>query len=157
MTNDTAVVQGMIELIVKDVFDTMVNCPLEISSSCAPMEGARVTAFLGIGGKKKYTVMLECGEPLACKAAGAMLMDNFPEWSDSVQDALSEIANMIAGNVKSKLPEHLQLSLSLPTVVRGCNYSCSTTRMKVRQEVSFNCEGLPLTVRIIEEEGMLDA
>ncbi len=152
MTAEAVSAQGLLEPIVKDVFDTMVNCPIA-PAPYAPVEGARVTAFVGIGGQKKYTVLLECAEPLACKAAGAMLMDTYPEWSDSVQDALSEITNMIAGNVKSKLPEHLGLSLSLPTVVRGSSYECRTPKMKIMQEAGFDCGGAPLTVRIVEEEG----
>ena len=151
MSGDVVAVSGLLEPIVKEVFDTMVNCPIA-PAPYAAIEGARVTAFVGIGGQKKYTVLLECAEPLACKAAGTMLMDNFPAWSDGVQDALSEITNMIAGNVKSKLPEHLGLSLSLPTVVRGSSYECSTPKMKILQEAGFSCDGAPLTVKIVEEE-----
>ena len=152
MSPEIAAGQGLLEPIVKDVFETMVNCPIA-PAPYAAIEGARVTAFVGIGGQKKYTVLLECAEPLAYRAASSMLMDSFPDWSDSVQDALSEIANMIAGNVKSKLPEHLGLSLSLPTVVRGSNYECRTPKMKILQEAGFDCSGAPLTVRIVEEEG----
>jgi len=151
MSAEITAAPGLLEPIVKDVFDTMVNCPIT-AGAYAPIAGARVTAFVGIGGEKKYTVLLECSEPLACSAAGSMLAESFPEWSDGVQDALSEIANMIAGNVKSKLPEHLHLSLSLPTVVRGSSYECRTPKMRILQEAGFDCSGLPLTVRIVEEE-----
>lgn len=138
--------------IVSDVFETMVNCPIAPAAAFKAVEGARVTAFVGIGGAKKYTVLLECGEPLACRAAGAMLSDSFPEWSDGVQDAFSEIANMVAGNVKSRLPEPQGLSLSLPTVVRGSSYECRTPHMKILEEAAFDCGGEPLTARIVEEE-----
>lgn len=151
MSSEAAVSQGLLEPIVKDVFETMVNCSIA-PARYAPVEGMRVTAFVGIGGGKKYTVLLECGEALACRAAGCMLSDSFPEWSDGVQDALSEISNMIAGNVKSKLPEHQGLSLSLPTVVRGSSYECRTPKMRILQEAGFECGGEPLAVRIVEEE-----
>lgn len=151
MSPDIAV-KDILTPIVQDVFATMVNCPAEPAAAPAPIEGARVTAFVGIAGSRRYTVLLECGEPLACKAAGAMLMDEFPAWSDGVQDAVSEIANMVAGNVKSKLPDAPSLSLSLPTVVRGSSYECRTPRMTVLGEAGFVCAGLPLAVHIVEEE-----
>ena len=137
--------------IVTEVFGTMVNYPAT-PAPAAEIIGSRVTAFIGIGNGKKYTVLLECGEALACKAAGAMLMDTYAEWSDGVQDALAEITNMIAGNVKSKLPEPQGLSLSLPTVVRGSNYECRTPHMKILEEAGFDCAGSPMTLRIVEEE-----
>ena len=52
------------------------------------------------------------------RATEAMLQERPPEINGNVVDAIGELANIIAGGAKAKL-EHLDLSVSLPSVITG--------------------------------------
>ncbi|MGC8727958.1 MAG: chemotaxis protein CheX [Elusimicrobiales bacterium] len=141
-----------IEDIVKEVFATMLSSDIEVCEDDIKEKGVGVSVFLGIAGKRKYIVLIESEESFALKAAGSMLMEEITEWSDAVGDAFSEIANMISGNIKSRLPEHLDLSLSLPAVIKGKDYAYSTPRMKEVCSVCFKAFGdKKMRVKLIEE------
>lgn len=144
-------ISSYIESIVCDVFMTMLTT--EIKKIDGSFSGnVEVSVFLGIAGKRKYIVLIEAEEDFALKSASCMLMEEINEWSDAVSDAFGEIANMIAGNIKSKLPSELELSLSLPAVVRGKNYTYSTPKMKEITSVIFEAfGGKKMAVKIFEE------
>ena len=61
-------------------------------------------------------------------------------------DAIYELANIIAGNIKSLLPEPCQLSL--PTVHLGNEWAPSVDGTDRVSELAFECEGHPLLVTV---------
>ncbi len=141
------------EEIIKEVFSSMLSQEVSVTNEDeTPQKEVSVTVFLGIGGLKKYAVIFETDEKFACSAASAMLGEEIKEWSDSVQDAIAEIANMISGNIKSKLPEHLNLSLSIPAVIKGSDYKYMSPGMKLAVTMTLKAfsDG-HMTVKIIEE------
>lgn len=150
--NEVIDITKSIEDIVKEVFTTMLSTDIEKSEDDIKEKGVGVSVFLGIAGKRKYIVLIESEEAFAVKAAGSMLMEDINEWSDAVSDAFGEIANMISGNIKSKLPQSLELSLSLPAVIKGTDYTYSTPRMKNVASVCFKAFGdKKMRVKLIEE------
>src|SRR5690606_30092256 len=69
-------------------------------------------------GKAVGVVAINLSEPLAIKAASAMLMTDLRDVNTDVIDAIGELANMVAGAAKAELEEY-ELSVSLPSVVTG--------------------------------------
>jgi chemotaxis protein CheX len=107
------------------VFDTMLHCKLErgspyLKNGTQPQH--QVSAIIGLSGKAQGTVVLGLSREAALGAAEAMLQERPPEINGDVTDAVGELVNIIAGGAKAKL-EHLQLSMSLPTVITGKGHS----------------------------------
>jgi CheY-specific phosphatase CheX len=75
----------------------------------APVQGAEITepwdsAVAWIGGSWTGNVRICCSPGLAAVAGKAMLPDNEGDPSDAMQqDVMRELANMVAGNLKSLL------------------------------------------------------
>jgi CheY-specific phosphatase CheX len=140
-----------VEEILKDVFSTMINLPLETAPGAPPVAQPSATAIIGLIGKPGKLVVLRACERLACRIAGGMLMAEYAAWSDEVRDAFSELANMTAGNIKAKCFTGDGFSLSLPTVIFGGDYTMSSARMRTVLEMSLASGGGILRVTVAEE------
>ena len=137
--------------ILKEIFSTMINLPLEPALGVPPATHPSATAIIGLIGKPGKLVVLRAGEGLACAIAGGMLMADYPAWSDEVRDAFSELANMTAGNIKAKCFPDSGFSLSLPTVLFGGDYTVSSARMRTVLEMSMAGTAGILRVKVAEE------
>jgi chemotaxis protein CheX len=108
-----------------------------------------VLALLGLAGAWVGTGSISCSADMACRIASQMLMAEYPSINDEVLDAMAEVANMVIGNVKTKLEETLgTMNLSTPTVIYGRNFE--TRRVGSREWVSvpFRCEGGIVNVQV---------
>lgn len=137
--------------ILKDVFASMVNLPLADAPEGAAVAGQAATAIVGLIGKPGRIAVLKAGERLARGMAGGMLMADYPAWNDEVRDAFAEIANMTAGNIKARCFADLGLSLSLPTVLFGSDYSMSSARLRPVAEYRGASGGEIIQVTVAEE------
>jgi chemotaxis protein CheX len=81
-----------------------------------------VSGVIGLSGRAVGSVVLSLSAELAKRAASHMLMTEIDEINDDVTDAVGELANMVAGAAKAQL-EDLEMSVSLPNVITGTNYS----------------------------------
>jgi chemotaxis protein CheX len=81
-----------------------------------------VSGVIGLSGRAVGSVVLSLSAELAKRAASHMLMTEIDEINDDVTDAVGELANMVAGAAKAQL-EELEMSVSLPNVITGTNYS----------------------------------
>jgi len=105
-------------------FDTMLQCTLKRGDPFAKDHHHpenEVSGIIGLSGKAQGIVVLGLNREAALSATEAMLLERPPEINGDVTDAVGELANIIAGGAKAKL-EHLQLSVSLPTVITGKSY-----------------------------------
>ncbi len=83
----------------------------------------RVVALIGLAGDYNGTGMMSCSPALACRLSSRMLMADLQMVDSDVLGAISEISNLIFGNVKTMLEEQVGLlGLSIPTVVFGRNF-----------------------------------
>ena len=108
-----------------------------------------VLALLGLAGAWVGTGSISCSAEMACRIASQMLMAEYGAINDEVLDAVAEVANMVIGNIKTKLEETLgSMALSTPTVVYGRNFE--TRRVGSREWVSvpFRCEDGTVNVQI---------
>jgi chemotaxis protein CheX len=117
-----------------------------------------VLALVGLAGAWVGTGSLSCSAEIACHLASQMLMTECPSINDDVLDAMAEVANMVVGNVKTKLEETLgPLALSTPTVVYGRHFE--TRRVGSREWVSvpFPCHGGCISVQVCLAEAQQNA
>jgi chemotaxis protein CheX len=142
----------------EEVFATMLGMEIQAGppyteeDPTAPDKTAEsdgVVALIGMAGSWIGTGMLTCTPEFACQAAGAMLMAEFRAVDTEVLDAMAEISNMIFGNVKTVLEEHLgPLGLSIPTVIYGKNFSTRSVGQKMWTVVPISAGTFSMEVRI---------
>lgn len=114
---------------VDNVFATMLDLQvsrmkpkLSKAGAAAPPNGAWLTSLVGFSGQATGAVALRFPVPTALAVAGRMLGTELTEVNDETIDAISELANMVAGAAKAKFDINPPPSLSLPTVVHGSDY-----------------------------------
>ncbi|MCF6150488.1 MAG: hypothetical protein E3K37_17810 [Candidatus Kuenenia sp.] len=87
-----------------------------------------VVCMISFTGKYHGIVSLFCSKELALQIASNMLMEEQSTLTTEVKDAVGEILNMIAGNVKTKIAEKYgETYLSIPLVIAGEDISVSVT------------------------------
>ncbi len=112
---------------VEEIFDTMVglgdllHIPVQIDSVTNFKDC--ISSLVGLAGACNGLVSLHMPSNLAFRATGNMLGMEVAELNDDVNDAMGEIANMIAGSFKMHLSKSgLDINLSTPSVVHGKEY-----------------------------------
>lgn len=121
---------AVMEDIVKDIpdatetlFRTMIAMDLKYNSSFLADEThikSDVSGFVSFMGKYHGTIGTFCSKKFSLKIASSMLMEEITEVTTEVIDTISEVSNMIAGNVKTKITENYgEMGLSVPIVMLG--------------------------------------
>lgn len=128
---------------VDNVFGTMLNvrpkrCGVKVSTD--QPNGPCVTSLVGLSGRVSGVVALRFPPTTALQLAGRLLGSDQGEMNDEVADAISELANMVAGSAKAKFNFDPPLELGLPTVVDGAGYKVRYPSRSVWLEVSFASE-----------------
>jgi chemotaxis protein CheX len=137
--------------IVTDIWSSMLGFSVRSRNGPAEMNGSRyLSASVQISGGWDGTVLVSCAEVLARKVAAVMFDSEESATSDDeMRDALGEVANMTAGNVKALVDGYCRLSL--PMVAEGRELSISIPGSRVVSGVTFDCSGDPLTVEVYEK------
>jgi chemotaxis protein CheX len=82
-----------------------------------------MTAIVGISGSRRGSFQIRISSSAARTIASAMLGgEHIDENDGSIDDALGEICNMIAGGWKNSILVFSGCTMSPPTVVSGQNY-----------------------------------
>jgi len=135
--------------IVVSVFQTMLQ--LEMAPSETPWSSSSdaLTAAIYFAGTWKGAVLLECTLPQAFEFTHRLMSIDPPaSINDDVRDALGELANMLAGNLKSVLPHGI--GLSMPSVVEGKDYSLRVCGGNLIDRMPFDGVLGPVCVTLIE-------
>jgi chemotaxis protein CheX len=106
-----------------------------------------VTSIVHIEGAWQGAVILRCSQALAATLTAEMLGGESAPTFDDIRDALGELTNMVAGNLKAMLPA--PSSISLPTVVLGSDYEVDVPGASVVARVSFVSDGHPVVVMLV--------
>jgi len=136
----------------REVFETMLNLPLEIEPSVMrnviePETFQGVVALVGVAGSWTGTGHMSCTPEFAQKLAGALLMSEYESVNEDVLDAVAEVANMIIGNVKTIFEESLgPLGLTVPTVIYGRNYHTRSAGVKNWVLVRLRSDGYSMDI-----------
>jgi chemotaxis protein CheX len=133
--------------IVWQVWTAYLHIAPEMQTAAEPMaDTADVTASIGLAGAWNGLAVLRCGLPGAGVMTGAMLdIEAAAAGPDDCADALGELVNILAGNVKSLLPQPSHLSLPQVVVGRAKIVWPGTTPLHTLQ-VTVNGEPTALTI-----------
>lgn len=139
-----------IEQICQMIWDSLFGLALEAAPEPDLSGDATVTSFVHIDGAWQGVVMVQCTMDFASQLTKSMFDDDSdgPVGEADLRDALGEVANMVAGNVKALLPE--PCSISLPAVALGTDDTVSVPRTALVTTVPFTCDGEPLVITLLE-------
>lgn len=136
--------------VVQSVFATMMN--LEVTRSEAPWTHApnTITSAVLFVGEWRGGTLVECEGWQACQFAVHFMGVDLPAAiDDDVRDVMGELANMVAGNLKSLLPHGVDLSI--PSVVEGTDYAMHVCRgANAMERMTFSSPVGDFRVTLIE-------
>ncbi|MGA3040123.1 MAG: chemotaxis protein CheX [Bryobacteraceae bacterium] len=135
--------------IVESVFLTMMD--LEVNPSETPWThaGDAITSAVHFVGDWRGAVLVECYACQACQfAVRFMGIDPPAAVDDDVRDVMGELANMVAGNLKSLLPRGV--NLSMPSVVEGSDYTVRVCGISAVERMPFSSAAGAFCVTVIE-------
>jgi chemotaxis protein CheX len=112
-------------------------------------EASTVVGRVRITGAWRGEVLLECSEELAKKVARAMFgLDSEEPTPDEVRDALGEITNVTAGNLKSLVRGDCHLAM--PHASDRVPDPAAISKHVPISHQAFDCEGARFVVAILE-------
>ncbi len=82
-----------------------------------------ISSVIGLTGEAQGAIILSLKKDLAFKLSEILAQTAPTEMDENVTDAVGELINIIAGNVKRDLEKMFRLVISLPTIVQGKNHS----------------------------------
>jgi chemotaxis protein CheX len=124
--------------IVVEVFRTMLNLEVEPQKNSELTTSGWVTAAVHLAGEWKGVILFQIRPELACALCARLTqVDSPPSFDDNVRDAMGELVNMIAGNLKSVLSSGVVLSM--PMVVEGSDYALRICGGDLTTVVRFSC------------------
>ncbi len=142
---------------VNELFTTMLGCAPERGRVGLVKPGGPsddLTAVIGLSGPVRGTVALSFPDSTARAMVGRLTGLPEADLSDSLGDGLAELVNIVAGGAKAKLNTGggTVTDLSLPTVVRGQNYSVEGLTQTTWLDVPFASELGAFTLRVTFEQ-----
>jgi chemotaxis protein CheX len=78
-----------------------------------------ISGVIGLTGEARGAVVISMKDNLAMKLTGILTGKVHQVLYDDVVDAVGELINIIAGNVKQELEDTFRLVISLPTIITG--------------------------------------
>lgn len=140
---------------VYDLFTTMLNSKAErktvgIAKTANPRD---IMALIGISGRVRGMVALAFPVSTALAMVNKLLGTDIKYIDDTVSDAIAEMVNIVAGGAKARMnvDNEKPLDLSLPTVVRGGDFSVEYPTNSVWLEINFDSDLGPFTLRVTFE------
>lgn len=117
--------------VTRDIFSTMIGRDVEFAdpSYRGPQPTANVVSTVGFAGSLSGHVSLCLSQQAAMEIAQALLGCEPEEASEQFRDAAGEMANMIAGSLRTVMLERGEtLGISTPIVTVGTDFSISSLR-----------------------------
>ncbi|MBU0665433.1 MAG: chemotaxis protein CheX [Proteobacteria bacterium] len=128
-----------------DIFSTMLMMDLGVGD---PLEGAggevlsNITSMLGLGGDIRGMLAVHCPAAVAMAITSGFLGMDVDELNEDVKDAIGEIANMVAGNLKVAFAGYdMKIELAIPSSVVGESFRVAGMQGARRVAVPFDMEG----------------
>jgi chemotaxis protein CheX len=111
----------------QNVFKQLLNIDLEADrpyfSDSGSITDWDISGFIGLSGEARGAVIISMKNKLALRLTTILTGKEHTTIDDNAVDAVGEIINIIAGNVKQNLEQVFKLTISLPTVVNGGGHS----------------------------------
>jgi chemotaxis protein CheX len=139
--------------VVEQVFTGMLGFELvRTHGESLPIPGAaRYIGTVHITGSWSGSVVVECPEVFG-RVVAATMFESEPEvvTEDELVDVVGELANMLGGNVKALLEG--DSVLSLPTVVRGCDFRVVVPGTHLARSLAYECERHVFELRVLAKD-----
>ncbi|MBF0284730.1 MAG: chemotaxis protein CheX [Magnetococcales bacterium] len=111
--------------------------------------GADTSAVIGYSGALKGSMRLAGPLPSVMKLAGALLGEERDTLDKEMEDAFSEMANMIAGGVQTRLEGTVgTIRMSPPVVISGKNHQVSSDHSFQCVSHQFELDGEPFFTEV---------
>jgi hypothetical protein len=95
----------------------------EVRAQATTVPDGMVGAYLPLGTNEQPMQVGFLSDPAGCQALAKALLGMAPEDEDlspsDLSDAISELANVVAGGIKRRVPGGVELKLGLPLFVMG--------------------------------------
>ena len=91
-----------------------------------------ISGIIGLSGEASGAVAISMKDLTAFKVSSILTGKEHNSFDPDVTDAVGEIINIIAGNVKKDFEEELKIKISLPTIVKGKAHSIVWPSEKTR-------------------------
>ncbi len=142
---------------VHEIFQSMLGVEPQLESlehRGEALHNQGVAAIVGYAGESEGSVIFTCDLELAAKLAGLMLMEEVDPASEDVDDAMGEIGNMIAGQLKNLVCDGGdEVQLSIPVIVRNGDYRLPIPDSYDRWRLTcFHVDGAPFYVEMVSSE-----
>lgn len=114
-----------------EIFSTMIPMEIKPGETFSREEKEiqeDVMSLVSFSGEHSGIIALFCGKKIALKITSLLLGIDTTELDHDTKDAIGEVTNMIAGNLKNKVYNDLgTMHLSVPVVVAGTDITLSST------------------------------
>jgi len=132
------------------VYATVCSMPVEpLPGRDVPVD-TEVLASVQITGTWQGAIVVTCSRALADAVTAAMFgMDVGEAGQAELEDAMGEIANMIGGNIKNRMP--VPSSLSLPTVAVGARLTARFPGTRVAAQALCSLPDGTVGVRVFRK------
>lgn len=147
---------------VYELFSTMLGCEAkrrgDIGLARTQGNARDISALIGLSGPARGIVSLSFPATTALSMVSRLIGSDTRVIDDTVIDAVAELVNIVAGGAKAKLTGGgTPIDLSLPTVVRGSNYSVDYPSKAMWLDIPFTSElgnfSLRVTLEIDKDKG----
>jgi len=91
-----------------------------------------ISGIIGLSGEVIGAIAISMNDQNAIRITSALTGKDHSSFDTDVTDAVGEIINIIAGNVKKHFEEDLRIKISLPSIVKGKNHSIVWPSEKTR-------------------------
>jgi chemotaxis protein CheX len=91
-----------------------------------------ISAVIGLSGAVKGAVIVSMKADLAIKLTELLTGTKYDTLDADVLDAIGEINNIIAGNIKPKVPNGDKIVISIPTIIKGKEHSIAWPSRQTR-------------------------
>jgi len=114
-------------------------------------EAGALVGRVDISGAWHGRVILACPGALAREVASVIFGVSAEEASTTqAREALAELTNMTAGNLKALLPEPCELGIPVVSDEDPANDVAAGASLVT--EAGFNCQGYPFLVKVVEKD-----
>ena len=140
----------------KNVFKDFLNQELEAKipyfASKDKISEWDISGVIGLTGEARGAVVISMKDDLAIRLTSILAGKSHRVLYDEVVDAVGELINIIAGNVKQELEDAFRLTISLPTIVKGkehtINWPDNQTRIICIPFETSDAESFTLSVAL---------
>ena len=149
LTNLLKLDEQLVAVIIKSAGDGLKMAgisPQPIGISKLLQSKGNVSSIIGFVGAISGSMTINTTDAAACFMAGRMVGETFTALDNQTLDGLCEIANIVAGGIKSALSasEYRFDRISVPSVVVGNNFSISHYRGMTSVSVEFELAEMPI-------------